>query len=109
MRDIHRFTGGIDYTLNIMMSVNVIMLNCFPRCRQPHALEVVWQRRNRRVATPVPAWEPGMAQPLEGVCAWPLPANVSVNVTLFRDARTHAYEPKEWTFVLEDVRRGVVF
>ncbi|KAF2367971.1 EEIG1/EHBP1 N-terminal domain, partial [Trinorchestia longiramus] len=51
----------------------------------------------------VPAWEPGMREPLEGVCVWTVPANTVINVTLFRDNRTHRYEDKEWTFVIEDV------
>ena len=44
-----------------------------------------------------------MRDPLEGLCVWPVPANTTITVTLFRDARTSDFEDKEWTFVLEDV------
>ncbi|KAA0199110.1 hypothetical protein HAZT_HAZT006226 [Hyalella azteca] len=44
-----------------------------------------------------------MREPLEGVCVWTVPCNIVITVTLFRDNRTHAYEDKDWAFVLEDV------
>jgi hypothetical protein len=56
------------------------------------------------VVAQVPAWEPGMREPLEGVCVWTVPCNIVITVTLFRDNRTHAYENKDWAFVVEDVR-----
>jgi hypothetical protein len=46
-----------------------------------------------------------MKDPLRGVVVWAVPENKEVSVTLFKDARTQAMEDKEWTFVIEDVRR----
>ena len=71
--------------------------------RKPNKLEVVLLRRNRRVATVVPEWEPGMKDPLLGSCVWMPPVNAVITVTLFKDNHTHRYEDKDWTLVLEDV------
>ena len=35
--------------------------------------------------------------------SWPVPENIEITVTLFRDNRQSAFEDKEWTFVIEDV------
>ncbi|KAG0725985.1 EH domain-binding protein 1 [Chionoecetes opilio] len=70
---------------------------------QPSQLSVGWLRRTRRQEVTAPAWEPSMREPLQGLCVWPVPCNVVVMVTLFRDARTQEFEDKEWTFVVEDV------
>ena len=35
--------------------------------------------------------------------SWPVPENIEITVTLFRDNRQAAFEDKEWTFVIEDV------
>ncbi|KAB7507755.1 EH domain-binding protein 1, partial [Armadillidium nasatum] len=73
---------------------------------QPSQLSVVWQRRTRRVETSVPTWEPSMRNPLEGICVWAVPSNLSITVTLFRDQRTDEFEDKEWTFIIEDMASG---
>ncbi|XP_071527981.1 EH domain-binding protein 1 isoform X4 [Panulirus ornatus] len=70
---------------------------------QPTQLSVVWLRRTRRVVHDAPSWEPSMRNPLEGLCVWAVPANITITVTLFRDNRTNEFEDKEWTFVVEDV------
>lgn len=44
-----------------------------------------------------------MMNPLVGHVLWPVPDNHAITVTLFKDARTHELEDKDWTFVIEDV------
>lgn len=91
------------YYFNISLDgIGVLFLFIFP-FRQPSQLTVVWQRRTRRVETSVPSWEPSMRNPLEGICVWPVPANLSITVTLFRDQRSDEFEDKEWTLIIEDV------
>jgi len=34
---------------------------------------------------------------------WPVPENVEITVTLFRDQKAAQFEDKDWTFVIEDV------
>ena len=34
---------------------------------------------------------------------WPVPENVEITVTLFRDPRQNEFEDKEWNFSIEDV------
>lgn len=46
-----------------------------------------------------------MVDPLIGHISWPVPDNHNITVTLFKDPRTHELEDKDWTFVIEDVRR----
>ncbi|XP_037888360.1 EH domain-binding protein 1 isoform X4 [Glossina fuscipes] len=70
---------------------------------RPSNLSVVWTRRSRRVASAPLPWEPDMMNPLIGHISWPVPDNHSISVTLFKDARTHELEDKDWTFVIEDI------
>uniref|UniRef100_A0A1A9W0V8 Calponin-homology (CH) domain-containing protein n=1 Tax=Glossina brevipalpis TaxID=37001 RepID=A0A1A9W0V8_9MUSC len=70
---------------------------------RPSNLSVVWTRRSRRVASSPLPWEPDMMNPLIGHISWPVPDNHSISVTLFKDARTHELEDKDWTFVIEDI------
>ncbi|CAH1791900.1 unnamed protein product [Owenia fusiformis] len=69
---------------------------------QPNKLIVVWTRRSRRKATDAHSWEPTITNPYKGTVMWPVPENVEITVTLFRDPREEEYEDKEWTFVIED-------
>uniref|UniRef100_A0A1A9ZPD6 Calponin-homology (CH) domain-containing protein n=1 Tax=Glossina pallidipes TaxID=7398 RepID=A0A1A9ZPD6_GLOPL len=71
--------------------------------KRPSNLSVVWTRRSRRVASAPLPWEPDMMNPLIGHISWPVPDNHSISVTLFKDARTHELEDKDWTFVIEDI------
>lgn len=34
---------------------------------------------------------------------WPVPENMEITVTLFRDPRTNEFEDKDWLFYIEDV------
>ncbi|XP_073965792.1 eps15 homology domain containing protein-binding protein 1 [Choristoneura fumiferana] len=70
---------------------------------KPNKLSIVWTRRSRRVITEPVEWEPSLKDPLKGSVVFVVPANQTVAVTLFKDARTNELEDKDWTFVLEDV------
>lgn len=74
--------------------------------RKPNKLSVVWTRRSRRVSSEPLDWEPSLSDPLKGVISWAVPDNHTVSVTLFKDPRTHELEDKDWTFVIEDVRKN---
>ncbi|CAN7994370.1 unnamed protein product [Ixodes pacificus] len=49
------------------------------------------------------SWEPTIRDPYRGRVVWPVPENVEVTVTLFRDARSTTFEDKDWSFVVEDI------
>lgn len=49
------------------------------------------------------AWEPTFENPYRGLVMWPVPENVEITVTLFRDQKAAQFEDKDWTFVIEDV------
>lgn len=70
---------------------------------QPHKLLVIWTRRGRRVASQARSWEPTIRDPYRGRVVWPVPENVEVSVTLFRDPNSNVFEDKDWSFVVEDV------
>lgn len=74
--------------------------------RKPNKLSIVWTRRSRRVSSEPLDWEPSLSDPLKGVISWAVPDNHTVSVTLFKDPRTHELEDKDWTFVIEDVRKN---
>uniref|UniRef100_UPI00358E466D EH domain-binding protein 1 isoform X2 n=1 Tax=Myxine glutinosa TaxID=7769 RepID=UPI00358E466D len=88
---------------------------------QPDKLVVVWTRRSRRKSSKaqmgvLPAlalstwplhltprsWQPGIKNPYKGVVIWPVPENVEITVTLFKDPLAEEFEDKEWTFVVEN-------
>ena len=48
-------------------------------------------------------WEPSIQNPHRGLIIWPVPENVEITVTLFRDTRQSEFEDKDWTFVIQDV------
>ena len=48
-------------------------------------------------------WEPTIENPHRGMVIWPVPENIEITVTLFRDPRHEEFEDKDWTFVIEDV------
>lgn len=73
---------------------------------QPNKLCVVWTRRNRRCATQPLMWESTICNPYRGLVVWPVPENVEVTVTLFKDQRCQHFEDKDWTFVIEDVSKS---
>lgn len=69
---------------------------------QPDKLVVVWTRRSRRKSSKAHSWQPGIKNPYRGVVAWPVPENVEITVTLFKDPHAEEFEDKEWTFVIEN-------
>lgn len=70
---------------------------------QPHKLLVIWTRRGRRVASQPRSWEPTIREPYRGRVVWPVPENVEVTMTLFREANSNIFEDKDWSFVVEDI------
>ncbi|KAI2654326.1 EH domain-binding protein 1 [Labeo rohita] len=71
--------------------------------RQPDKLVVVWTRRSRRKSSKSHSWQPGIKNPYRGVVVWPVPENIEITVTLFKDPHAEEFEDKEWTFVIENV------
>uniref|UniRef100_UPI00358EE526 EH domain-binding protein 1 isoform X3 n=1 Tax=Myxine glutinosa TaxID=7769 RepID=UPI00358EE526 len=69
---------------------------------QPDKLVVVWTRRSRRKSSKPRSWQPGIKNPYKGVVIWPVPENVEITVTLFKDPLAEEFEDKEWTFVVEN-------
>ncbi|XP_023285205.1 EH domain-binding protein 1-like protein 1 isoform X4 [Seriola lalandi dorsalis] len=73
---------------------------------QPDKLRVVWTRRNRRMCSKLHSWQPGIKNPYRGMVVWPVPENIDISVTLFKEANADEFEDKEWTFVLEGENKG---
>ncbi|XP_060764486.1 EH domain-binding protein 1-like protein 1 isoform X9 [Neoarius graeffei] len=69
---------------------------------QPDKLRVVWTRRNRRICSKLHSWQPGIKNPYRGMVVWPVPENVDITVTLFKDPHADEFEDKDWTFVIEN-------
>ncbi|XP_062256954.1 EH domain-binding protein 1 isoform X2 [Platichthys flesus] len=69
---------------------------------QPDKLVVVWTRRSRRKSSKSHGWQPGIKNPYRGVVVWPVPENIEITVTLFKDPHAEEFEDKEWTFVIEN-------
>jgi N-terminal C2 in EEIG1 and EHBP1 proteins len=53
------------------------------------------------------AWEPTVDNSYRGLVVWSVPENISITISLFRDAKQGHYEDKEWTFVVEDVSNEI--
>nr|XP_057942733.1 EH domain-binding protein 1-like protein 1 isoform X3 [Doryrhamphus excisus] len=73
---------------------------------QPDKLRVVWTRRNRRMCSKLHSWQPGIKNPYRGMVLWPVPENMDISVTLFKEAGADIFEDKEWTFVIEGESKG---
>ncbi|KAJ8348281.1 hypothetical protein SKAU_G00268700 [Synaphobranchus kaupii] len=73
---------------------------------QPDKLRVVWTRRNRRICSKLHGWQPGIKNPYRGMVVWPVPENVDITVTLFKDPHADMFEDKDWTFVIENETKG---
>ncbi|CAL8399251.1 unnamed protein product [Boreogadus saida] len=78
----------------------------FTKKWQPDKLRVVWTRRNRRMCSKLHSWQPGIKNPYRGVVLWPVPENVDISVTLFKEANAEEFEDKDWTFVIEGESKG---
>nr|XP_038031948.1 EH domain-binding protein 1 isoform X8 [Anas platyrhynchos] len=82
-------------------SYQELMVECTKKW-QPDKLVVVWTRRSRRKSSKAHSWQPGIKNPYRGVVVWPVPENVEITVTLFKDPHAEEFEDKEWTFVIEN-------
>ncbi|XP_039198928.1 EH domain-binding protein 1 isoform X3 [Crotalus tigris] len=82
-------------------SYQELMVEC-TRKWQPDKLVVVWTRRSRRKSSKAHSWQPGIKNPYRGVVVWPVPENIEITVTLFKDPHAEEFEDKEWTFVIEN-------
>ncbi|XP_056103638.1 uncharacterized protein ehbp1l1b isoform X5 [Rhinichthys klamathensis goyatoka] len=82
-------------------SYQELVLECTKKW-QPDKLRVVWTRRNRRICSKLHAWQPGIKNPYRGMVVWPVPENVDITVTLYRDPHADEFEDKEWTFFIEN-------
>uniref|UniRef100_A0A669F9U2 EH domain binding protein 1 like 1 n=1 Tax=Oreochromis niloticus TaxID=8128 RepID=A0A669F9U2_ORENI len=86
-------------------SYQELVLECTKKW-QPDKLRVVWTRRNRRMCSKLHSWQPGIKNPYRGMVVWPVPENIDISVTLFKDANADEFEDKEWTFVIEGENKG---
>ncbi|XP_027887498.1 EH domain-binding protein 1-like protein 1 isoform X8 [Xiphophorus couchianus] len=86
-------------------SYQELVLECTKKW-QPDKLRVVWTRRNRRMCSKLHSWQPGIKNPYRGTVMWPVPENIDISVTLFKEPNTDEFEDKEWTFVLEGENKG---
>ncbi|XP_030602254.1 EH domain-binding protein 1-like protein 1 isoform X2 [Archocentrus centrarchus] len=86
-------------------SYQELVLECSKKW-QPDKLRVVWTRRNRRMCSKLHSWQPGIKNPYRGMVVWPVPENIDISVTLFKDANADEFEDKEWTFVIEGENKG---
>ncbi|KAK7125780.1 hypothetical protein R3I93_021218 [Phoxinus phoxinus] len=82
-------------------SYQELVLECTKKW-QPDKLRVVWTRRNRRICSKLHAWQPGIKNPYRGMVVWPVPENVDITATLYRDPHADEFEDKEWTFFIEN-------
>ncbi|XP_072101803.1 EH domain-binding protein 1-like isoform X2 [Mobula birostris] len=73
---------------------------------QPDKLIVVWTRRNRRVCSKPHSWQPGINNPYRGMVIWPVPENIEITVTLYKDPLAEEFDDKSWTFVIENESKG---
>ncbi|KAM9348395.1 uncharacterized protein ehbp1l1b isoform 3-T3 [Symphorus nematophorus] len=78
----------------------------FTKKWQPDKLRVVWTRRNRRMCSKLHSWQPGIKNPYRGMVVWPVPENIDISVTLFKEVNADEFEDKEWTFVIEGESKG---
>ncbi|XP_040006419.1 EH domain-binding protein 1-like protein 1 isoform X2 [Xiphias gladius] len=86
-------------------SYQELVLECTKKW-QPDKLRVVWTRRNRRMCSKLHSWQPGIKNPYRGMVVWPVPENIDISVTLFKEANADQFEDKEWTFVIEGENKG---
>ncbi|XP_069574922.1 titin homolog isoform X4 [Brachyistius frenatus] len=86
-------------------SYQELVLECTKKW-QPDKLRVVWTRRNRRMCSKLHSWQPGIKNPYRGMVVWPVPENIDISVTLFKDANADEFEDKDWTFVIEGENKG---
>ncbi|KRZ74381.1 EH domain-binding protein 1, partial [Trichinella papuae] len=75
---------------------------------QPSSVRIVWEHRKRRYTTKAHSWEPSITNPYSGIIVWPEQDadNLEVITTLYRDPQQGHFDDKEWTFVVEEVKRS---
>uniref|UniRef100_A0A7M4F585 EH domain binding protein 1 n=1 Tax=Crocodylus porosus TaxID=8502 RepID=A0A7M4F585_CROPO len=66
-------------------SYQELMVECTKKW-QPDKLVVVWTRRSRRKSSKTHSWQPGIKNPYRGVVVWPVPENIEITVTLFKES-----------------------
>uniref|UniRef100_UPI003AAFE164 EH domain-binding protein 1-like isoform X2 n=1 Tax=Centroberyx gerrardi TaxID=166262 RepID=UPI003AAFE164 len=86
-------------------SYQELVLECSKKW-QPDKLRVVWTRRNRRMCSKLHSWQPGIKNPYRGMVVWPVPENIDISVTLFKEPNADEFEDKDWTFVVEGESKG---
>ncbi|KAF7662523.1 hypothetical protein LDENG_00233650 [Lucifuga dentata] len=86
-------------------SYQELVLECTKKW-QPDKVRVVWTRRNRRMCSKLHSWQPGIKNPYRGMVVWPVPENIDISVTLFKEPNADEFEDKEWTFVIEGESKG---
>ncbi|XP_076017589.1 uncharacterized protein LOC143009362 isoform X8 [Genypterus blacodes] len=86
-------------------SYQELVLECGKKW-QPDKLRVVWTRRNRRMCSKLHSWQPGIKNPYRGMVVWPVPENIDISVTLFKEPNADEFEDKDWTFVIEGESKG---
>ncbi|KAI3373817.1 hypothetical protein L3Q82_022402, partial [Scortum barcoo] len=86
-------------------SYQELVLECNKKW-QPDKVRVVWTRRNRRMCSKLHSWQPGIKNPYRGMVVWPVPENIDISVTLFKEINADEFEDKEWTFVIEGENKG---
>ncbi|XP_029925347.1 EH domain-binding protein 1-like protein 1 isoform X3 [Myripristis murdjan] len=86
-------------------SYQELILECTKKW-QPDKLRVVWTRRNRRMCSKLHSWQPGIKNPYRGMVVWPVPENIDISVTLFKEPNADEFEDKDWTFVIEGENKG---
>ncbi|XP_075044859.1 EH domain-binding protein 1-like protein 1 isoform X3 [Mixophyes fleayi] len=98
-------TGKRASRFQFVASYQELILECTQKW-QPDKIVIVWTRRNRRVSSKAHSWQPGIRNPFRGSVVWPVPENVDITATLYRDPHSDHFEEKEWTFQVEGESRG---
>ncbi|XP_051901050.1 EH domain-binding protein 1-like isoform X3 [Pristis pectinata] len=97
--------GKRAFKFQFVASYQELTVECTKKW-QPDKLIVVWTRRNRRVCSKLHSWQPGINNPYRGMVIWPVPENVDITVTLYKDPLAEEFEDKAWTFVIENESKG---
>ncbi|XP_061091581.1 uncharacterized protein ehbp1l1a isoform X9 [Conger conger] len=98
-------TGKKASKFHFAASYQELVIECTNKW-QPDKLRVVWTRRNRRISSKLHGWQPGIQNPYRGMVMWQTPESVDITVTLFKDPGADEFEDKDWTFVIENEKKG---
>uniref|UniRef100_A0A3Q3XEP7 EH domain binding protein 1 like 1 n=1 Tax=Mola mola TaxID=94237 RepID=A0A3Q3XEP7_MOLML len=86
-------------------SFQELMIECTHKW-QPEKLRVLWIRKNRSHSSKLHSWQPGIKNPYRGLVVWQVPESFDITVTLFKEPTAVEYEDKNWTFFIENERKG---